>query len=92
MSNHLIPATGVEVARDVRVITVESWDVDDYQEGIVRDRTHADEGEWGDQLIDWSGDLDDVLTRLRDAGFTLSEPVDREIDGEVGTFIAGERA
>lgn len=92
MSTHLIPATGVEVAPDVRVITVESWDVDDYQRGIVWDRTHTAEGEWGDQLIDWSGDLDDVLIRLRDAGFTLSEPVDRQIDGEVGTFIAGERA
>ena len=92
MSNRRVPATGIALAHDVRVIAVESWDVDDYQEGIVWDRTHADEGEWGDQLIDWSGDLDDVLTRLRDAGFTLTEPAEQQIDGEVETFLTGERA
>lgn len=92
MTNHRVPATGIQVPEHTRVIAVESWDVDDYQRGIVWDRTHAAEGERGDQLIDWSGDLDDVLIRLRDAGFELSEPVEQEIDGEVETFIAGERA
>ena len=92
MTNHRVPATGIQVPEHTRVIAVESWDVDDYQQGIVWDRTLADEGEWGEQLIDWAGDLDDALIHPREAGFELSEPIEQTIDGEAELFISGVRS
>ncbi len=92
MTNHRVPATGIQVPEHTRVIAVESWDVDDYQQGIIWERTHADDGEWGEQLVDWTGDLDDALIRLREAGFELSEPIEQTIEGEVEAFIIGARS
>lgn len=57
-------------------IVIDAWVAEDGAvQGIIWDRTGLapEDGEWGTQIIDWEGDLDDVTIRLRNAGFEVSE-------------------
>lgn len=66
----------ITIPAEVTSIAIEAWD-NDYgtQDGIIWDRTglKEEDGQWGGQLIDWEGDLDDIILRLRNAGFEVSE-------------------
>ena len=57
-------------------IVIDAWAAEDGAvQGIIWDRTGLapEDGEWGTQIIDWEGDLDDITIRLRNAGFEVSE-------------------
>lgn len=69
------PALDITIPEAVTFIFVEAWPADSPTEGIIWDRTGLDseDGEWGTQLIDWEGDLDDVKRVLSEHGFSLGD-------------------
>ena len=71
-----ISAHTITVPAEVTDIAIEAWDAEDgTNQGIIWDRTglKEEDGQWGGQLIDWEGDLDDIIIRLRNAGFEVSK-------------------
>ena len=79
---------------DVYSEAIEAWD-NDYgtQDGIIWDRTgHTDDdGEWGNELFEWVGHLDDVRAAAKRAGFEVGEFVTQTIDGETEVFATATR-
>lgn len=70
------PAHTITIPAEVTDIAIEAWDAEDgTNQGIIWDRSGQDpeDGEWGTQIIDWEGDPDDILIRLRNAGFDAYE-------------------
>lgn len=89
-----ISAHTITVPAEVTDIAIEAWDAEDgTNQGIIWDRTglKEEDGQWGGQLIDWEGDLDDIITRLRNAGFEVGEFVTQTIDGETEVFATATR-
>lgn len=75
------PAHAVTIPEDVARIAIEAWPAEDPSQGIIWDRTgHEDyNGEWGSQLLEWVGGLDDVTAAVERAGFTVGEFVAHEL-------------
>ena len=75
------PAHTITIPDDVRSVAVETWADGLEWFGIIWDRTgHEDyDGEWGAQLLEWAGDLDDVTAAVERAGFTVGEFVAHEL-------------
>lgn len=71
-----ISAHTITVPAEVTDIAIEAWDAEDgTNQGIIWDRSGQapEDGEWGTQIIDWEGDPDDIIIRLRNAGFEVSK-------------------
>ncbi|SJN26827.1 hypothetical protein FM125_06395 [Micrococcus lylae] len=86
-----IAAETITIDQAVETICIEAWDTEGGQaQGIIWDRTGQDDqdGEWGTQLIDWEGDLDDAVIAVEAAGFTVEEFVGHDIDGGGATALA----
>lgn len=89
-----IPAHTITIPTEVTRITIEAWDAEDgTNQGIIWDRTglKEEDGQWGGQLIDWEGDLDDIIIRLRNAGFEVSEFVIDGIGDDAELFATASR-
>lgn len=89
-----ITATAIQFPAAVKTICIEAWDADEGgQEGIIWDRTgHEDQdGEWGAQIIDWTGDVDDVVTAARNAGFEVEELAAYDVNGDQGATALAHR-
>ena len=84
----------ITIPAEVTSIAIEAWD-NDYgtQDGIIWDRTgHTDDdGEWGNELFEWVGHLDDVRAAAKRAGFEVGEFVTQTIDGETEVFATATR-
>ena len=87
-------AHAITIPAEVTDITIEAWDAEDgTNQGIIWDRTglEKNDGQWGGQLIDWEGDLDDITIRLRNAGFEVSEFVIDGIGDDAELFATASR-
>lgn len=87
-------ATAIQFPAAVKAICIETWDVEGGQEGIIWDRTGQEDqdGEWGTQIIDWAGDVDDVVIAARNAGFAVEEFNSYDIGGDQGATALARRA
>ena len=85
-----IDAETITIDQAAETICIEAWPADYPTEGIIWDRTGYDDedGEWGQQTIEWEGDLDDAVHAVEAAGFTVEEFVDHDIDGGGVTALA----
>ena len=84
----------ITIPAEVTRVTIEAWDAEDgTNQGIIWDRTglKEEDGQWGGQLIDWEGDLDDIIIRLRNAGFEVSEFVIDGIGDDAELFATATR-
>jgi len=89
-----IPAHTITIPAEVTDVAIEAWDAEGgTNQGIIWDRTGLEEndGQWGGQLIDWEGDLDDTIIRLRNAGFQVSKFAIDGIGDDAELFATASR-
>mgnify|MGYP007086362633 CR=1 FL=1 len=71
----IVAATEVTIPETVTSVALEVWRDYGQDRGIIWDRTGREEqdGEWGDEMILWAGDRDDVRRIIEQAGFEVGD-------------------
>ena len=92
-NGYQVPAHTITFPDDVRSVAVEAWADGLEWCGIIWDRTglEPEDGEWGDQMLEWRGDRADVVARLEGAGFTVGEFVEHDLGDGPELFAVAHR-
>lgn len=82
----------ITIPAAVTRIAIEAWPADAPTRGIIWDRTarQDDDGEWGEQLIDWTGTLADAVIALERDGFTVGDMIQQDVGD--GAELFGQAA
>lgn len=89
-----IAATEITIPTTVTSITMEVWHEDGQDHGIIWDRTgeEADNGEWGNEMIRWTGDRADAERMVEQAGFEIGEFESIDLGDGPEDFATAKRA
>ena len=88
------PAHTITIPDDVRSVAVETWADGLEWFGIIWDRTgeEADNGEWGNEMIRWTGDRADAERMVEQAGFEIGEFESIDLGDGPEDFATAKRA
>lgn len=89
-----IAATEITIPTTVTSIAMEIWHENGQDQGIIWDRTgeEADNGEWGNEMIRWTGDRADAERMVEQAGFEIGEFESIDLGDGPEDFATAKRA